>query len=1042
MYNGEVIFTIRLLSASIRLPAYSFLAFFSFSLGFLLLLLILVKHMRKKVSVQHPVFYLALASLLIVSRYLMILFRFPSRFFVLNVFDSKYFASSALNPSISDLVINLLVVVVLCYLLFLAYEKVLARRDVKRSGAISSLLTTVAVTGVLFAMLFPFVIIQTIYNNSSISLSISESLSFDSVRFMALLAVLLGWFASFLFIHISLRFIRSQFAGRMIWLYALWGIILFLLVNEGTGQRYLSSLIIGSLFLLVIGVFNLEKTLERFRYRTFIYLFTGILAFAANSYLAVQSFGDMRKGRDLSRFATNFLIDRDDFGEFLLMEAAGRISQDLFIQSRLSGPFASKEAVKQKIKQVIIPGYFNRYTVQIHLFSNTGLSLEDSASPTLDYWREETGIRFDTLLQPGVIVASGIARDPARKFIAAIPVRRSDLLQGYVVIEFLLKRIIPDNVYPELLIDNRFRNTFRSEEYSYATFDDQQLQLQYGNFNYQQMPPGWMESSDVFTSGINWRDHRHLAVKDETGRIAAVSVPLAPLTVRAADFSFLMIAGLMVVLVMLLIIGLVDFFRHKRLLLAARIQLVLNLSFFIPLIVISIITVGMTARTNQEQLNVDYLNKSQNFSRGLAAQLAQWPGGDVSAKVEQYVGEAFSMANLDANIFSASGRLLFTSQPMIFENQLLSPWIDPLALERISRGDRYFVMREQIGNLRYSVAYAVILSPADGTLFGIAALPFFQSASLLEKMQIDVLANILVLFTIIFVLLLLVFYWISTWLTFPLRLITQTLGRTNLTSSNQPLEWKSNDEIGMMASEYNRMLDTLRDNKRQLERSQRELAWREIAQQVAHEIKNPLTPIKLTLQNLERLEKTDAASDEKVKRAITTVLTQVEILDGVATSFSSLAKMPEPVMNPVELVGLINNVIELHRDSADIRFSHAVAEARVMADAGLLKRIVSNLILNACQAKRTAVPMVIRISLELTDSAARLSVADNGTGIPEPLRDKIFLPHFSTKQSGSGLGLVIARQGMEQMGGKIYFESSPQQGTVFFLELPLIQSAS
>ena len=405
---------------------------------------------------------------------------------------------------------------------------------------------------------------------------------------------------------------------------------------------------------------------------------------------------------------------------------------------------------------------------------------------------------------------------------------------------------------------------------------------------------------------------------------------------------------------------------------------------------------------------------------------------------EQNFAQLSKLSNLDANLFSPTGKLQVASQPLIFENQLLAPYINPRALTRFQLGDRAFIEDEHVGNLDYFVAYSGVYSPQDGSLLGIAAIPFFQSAYLLEKMQIIVLANVLSLFTAIFIVLLVISFWLSKWLTFPLRMITQKLGRISLTQSNQPLEWKSDDEIGLMVKEYNQMLSTLSENKAELERTNRERAWREIAQQVAHEIKNPLTPIKLTLQKLERISESDPQRNEKLKKAIASILAQVDSLDDVATSFSTFAKMPEPIMDNIELIELVKNTINLHDQVASISFNTDLIEVYVYADKQLLGRIFSNILLNSIQAARPNLQPVIEVSLNKNEHAILIRFSDNGVGIDESASEKIFLPHFSTKQSGSGLGLAIARQGMQQMGGRIFFESTLGIGSTFFIELPAI----
>jgi nitrogen fixation/metabolism regulation signal transduction histidine kinase len=280
-------------------------------------------------------------------------------------------------------------------------------------------------------------------------------------------------------------------------------------------------------------------------------------------------------------------------------------------------------------------------------------------------------------------------------------------------------------------------------------------------------------------------------------------------------------------------------------------------------------------------------------------------------------------------------------------------------------------------------------------------------------------------------------YFVSKWLTFPLEFITQSLKRTSLTKTNQPLVWKADDEIGLMVKEYNQMLYNLGESKAELEQTQRERTWREMAQQVAHEIKNPLTPMKLTLQQLERNIQSGNNVTEKAAKAVSTLLTQVDTLNDIASSFSAFAKMPEPVIQPVELVSLLRRTVDLHSHSGEIIFRNGIKELYVLGDEQLLGRTFSNIILNAFQAARPGEASVVHVTVQRKDNLVSIAFQDNGKGIEPDVAERIFVPHFTTKKSGSGLGLAIARQAIEQMKGRIWFETEIGKGTIFFIEMPL-----
>jgi signal transduction histidine kinase len=485
--------------------------------------------------------------------------------------------------------------------------------------------------------------------------------------------------------------------------------------------------------------------------------------------------------------------------------------------------------------------------------------------------------------------------------------------------------------------------------------------------------------------------------------------------------------------------GLVNWIRGRTMSFSTRIQIFLNLAFFLPLIIVSVTTLQFTGISSKEQLSDEYLGKSRSFGSQVASLLDSYTHSeDVNRPAfENQLADMAKVFVLDANVFSPNGRLIASSQPFIFESGLISPYLEPEAIRRVSEGQNLFITTDKVGGLTFNVCYATLRSSQRGELIGILALPFFQSLHSLEQVRISVLANILNVFSVIFIVLIVLSFLVSEWLTFPLRFITHSLSKTSLTRTNEPLRWQADDEIGVMVKEYNQMLYKLSESKAELEQTQRERAWREIAQQVAHEIKNPLTPMKLTLQQLERSLESGAEMKEKTLRAVSSLLSQVETLNDIASSFSSFAKMPEPEIARIELVQLMKRIVLLHVQSGPISLSAMRTELFVNGDEQLLGRIFSNLILNAFQSARPGVPLRVEVQMEVVNDAVRILFRDNGKGIDSRLIGRVFVPHFSTKRSGSGLGLAISKQGIEHMRGKIWFETEANVGTVFYIELPL-----
>ncbi|HET9053589.1 MAG TPA: histidine kinase dimerization/phospho-acceptor domain-containing protein, partial [Cyclobacteriaceae bacterium] len=722
------------------------------------------------------------------------------------------------------------------------------------------------------------------------------------------------------------------------------GCLVFIAINEFTGQQYSVAAIATVVYLVSVVSFTVYNTLERLQYATFVYFFIAVVCFAFSGASTIRYFENRQKAENQQRFAENFLVERDYFGEYLMRETADKISNDVFIQSRLTNPLAGKETIRHKIQQVSLSGYFNRYNVSIFLYDHAGVPFPDEAD-TVNFnvraqrYNQE---QFRTDYKNVFYITD--RAQALKKYVVLIPIKRRTLVVGHVLIEFSLKRIIPENVYPELLVDNRFQQAYRPRELSYAIISSSQIEYSAGNFNYESLIKNELANVALYSEGVFQDGYLHVGVEDVSGRLAIVSSPALPVMYPLADFSFLVLLGIGAVLIFLLAEGILHYSGSENLFFSARIQLILNLAFFVPLVAVCLITLGLTTKSSQVQLKDDFLNKAAQFGKTISLTIKD-VGLHNPDDFENEFKNVTTLAGLDANLYAPDGTLITTSQPLIFENQLLATYLDPAVFRRMKRGEATFVSTDQVGSLTFDVAYSKVLSPDTGETLGILGIPFFQSGASIEQMQITVLANILSIFTLVFIVLLIISFFVTKWLTAPLSMITQTFGRISLTKTNKPLEWKSDDEIGLMVREYNHMLDTLSANKRELEKNQREKAWREIAQQVAHEIKNPLTPMKLTLQQLERTLLHEQ-ENSKLKKAVLSLLAQINSLDELASSFSSFAKMPEPVMKPVELVALLNRIVNLHTQEGKIDFTTTLTVAPVYADEQLLGRIFSNIILN------------------------------------------------------------------------------------------------
>jgi nitrogen fixation/metabolism regulation signal transduction histidine kinase len=283
---------------------------------------------------------------------------------------------------------------------------------------------------------------------------------------------------------------------------------------------------------------------------------------------------------------------------------------------------------------------------------------------------------------------------------------------------------------------------------------------------------------------------------------------------------------------------------------------------------------------------------------------------------------------------------------------------------------------------------------------------------------------------------------ISGRITSPLRMLQDGLASVKLGRQTEPLEYKGHDEIGELVKQYNLMLGELHESAIKLARSEREDAWREMAKQIAHEIKNPLTPMKLNVQQLYKTWRDNPGDFEKrLARFTENQIEQIDNLSSIATEFSNFARMPKAKPGLTDLVSAVQNVAQLFNDIRNIDLeleTEPLKEVIIYADREHLGSMLTNLFRNAVQAIPSNRKGQIYIRLSVTDGRVLLSIRDNGTGIPEALRDKLFIPNFTTKSSGMGLGLSIVKRIVETANGKIWFESGSGEGSTFFVEYPVV----
>ncbi|MGO3305935.1 MAG: ATP-binding protein, partial [Sphingobacterium sp.] len=308
------------------------------------------------------------------------------------------------------------------------------------------------------------------------------------------------------------------------------------------------------------------------------------------------------------------------------------------------------------------------------------------------------------------------------------------------------------------------------------------------------------------------------------------------------------------------------------------------------------------------------------------------------------------------------------------------------------------------------------------------------------------LNTILNIYTFIIILFGFIAVALSRKITQPLDIVRQKLAETQLSSKiNEPLYWGRNDEIGMLIKEYNYMLVKLEESAKQLRDAEREKAWRDMAKQVAHEIKNPLTPMKLGIQQLVRTYNAgDPRFTERLQRISESIIEQIDSLSTIATEFSAFAKLPETNLTKINLIEEIIKAMNLFNSSThtSILLTNNTNdhEVFILGDRDQVLRSFNNLFKNAIEASIGRKRVRIDVNLHYKDDKwIIIRIDDNGYGIPDEVIPNIFKPNFTTKSSGTGLGLAFVKQTVTGIGGRIRFITKANVGTTFFITLPKLE---
>lgn len=403
---------------------------------------------------------------------------------------------------------------------------------------------------------------------------------------------------------------------------------------------------------------------------------------------------------------------------------------------------------------------------------------------------------------------------------------------------------------------------------------------------------------------------------------------------------------------------------------------------------------------------------------------------------KERIYEISSINKLNIAIYDLNGKLLKSSIAAAFEKIDLQPLTKEIVKELAQNSNHRIFKNKEIEGTSYQTSYSYINDPKFKRI-GILELQFTQDNSEIEHELREFISRLGLVYLVMFVIAIVFAYFLSSYITRSIKTISDKMQQTRLNERNEKIILnKASSEIEVLVAAYNNMIDQLEESAAKLARSEREQAWREMAKQVAHEIKNPLTPMRLSVQSFQRkFNPKDENIKEKLAEYSQTLIQQIDVMSSIASAFSDFAKMPTQKKEEIEVISVIKFALDIFNEKS-ISYQPKEKELHAFLDKTQLIRIVTNLVKNAVQATDKEENPLVEVIVFSENNNLKIEVVDNGKGIPENLKELIFEPKFTTKSSGMGLGLGMIKNIIEAYEGKISFTSKEGEGTVFTVTLP------
>lgn len=965
-------------------------------------------------------------------------------------FDPRVYASSEILPSLGSLALHVIAATwIICYIYYCRFDLGLFK-DREKTSRLTQILAFLLSGAVLyFCCEVAVYIFESLVVDSSISFEVNNLLNLNIYSWSGIILLCLVLFCLYLLLESIISVIkRLKMTQKELFLFSAITVLLCLSLKLRLDELTISTFLFIAIVFLKSWTAHINNRFNLALFVVILFLFAGIASLKQSVFQNI-------KNQSKQLIALQKLESSEDPDAVLLfMEIEEEIVNDETLINYFLYNRKDQQQLAKELRNVYLGGYLTKYEFNGYAISvDSALNNADAISK-FTYYKDRVISGSRKISKNFYRLSHNIGHV---NYFALLPVRHDDEVIGTYLIELKNKSLGRYTSSLELLFAGSVDNPNEYENYSYAYYNQDVLRTQHGAYKYPISttfsPPEAGKYMQYTSEGYN-----HIFNSPNGNDLLILSSRAQSGWQQLASLSFLFLVFLVFSILLYAVQWVVsvlsdyDFslrnFRwsvmilQNRVLYSTRIQAFVVLAVVGTLVIVGFISFFSLSGQYKDRQESTMIRKISQVARGMEAQFAAGNQGIESLDGEQQFSAAAEMNAIELNLYDLNGEILYSTQRKIFDLGLISRYINANAWLNMHDYKREeFVHHENIGELVFLIAYTPIRNEKS-EIIAYLGMPYYSNQKDLDQ-QVGLLLNTIInVYALVLVILGLFAVFVANKITAPLTMVQKSLAKTNIGRKNEPIFWKRNDEIGSLIKEYNNMLVALDNSADQIMRSERESAWREMAKQVAHEIKNPLTPLRLGVQLLERSWKEqDPRFDEKFNRFTKSFIEQIESLNRIASEFSNFAKMPDTRLDDVKIIDMIEKSIDLYSDNPRINIELVVREDRevlVHGDQDQLLRSFNNLIKNSIEAAAGKPQCRIRIMVEIQRPGyLTITFQDFGKGIDELVRDKIFQPNFTTKSSGTGLGLAFVKQAIETMKGTITFKTKKGVGTIFYITMPI-----